>query len=217
MTMGDDVNNVKLGEYIRNSLRGAWEMARANPKAMDYFDLSSDGFWKSFWAIGVMAPVYILWVFFNLQADPQDHPDMIAYPLLSESIFFVFIMPFTAFVMIYFTRFMKISANYAAMVIAFNWVNALVFWIVTIMTIIMASGIIGGDIASIILLIVKFYFAAYVVWFTLKTSLSISGMLAIGVFLFVSLLNASVQLTLLMTFNPSYFDAIYAAINNQPA
>ncbi len=215
--MNDDGNSVKLSEYIRGSLRGAWEMARANPKAMDYFDLSSDGFWKSFWALGVMAPVYILWVFFNLQSDVATHPDMIAYPLLSESLFFAFILPFTAFVMVYFTRFMKISANYAAMVIAFNWVNALVYWIVTIMTIIMASGIIGGDVAFIIMLIVKFYFTAYVVWFTLKTSLNISGMLAIGVFLFVSLLNASVQLILLMTFNPTYFDAISAAINNQPA
>lgn len=215
--INEDEKNVKLSDYILRSLNGAWQMVRANPKAMDYFDLSSDGFWKSFWAIGVMLPVYILWVFFNLQADPEAHPDMITYPLLSESLFFIFILPFSAFVMIYFTKFMKIGENYAAMIIAFNWVSALVFWVVTILTIILASGLVGDGIATFILLVVKFYLTAYVVWFTIKISLNISGGLAIGVFLFISLLNASVQLLLLMTFNPTYFDAVYAAINNLPS
>ncbi len=210
-------NTLKLSDHILKSLRGAWELSRANPKAMQYFDLSSDGFWKSFWALGVMMPVYLLWAVFNIQTEPQTSGPMVSYPLLSESIFFLSILPITAFVMVYFTKFMKISENYALMVIAFNWVNALVFCLVTIATIILGTGLVGEGISFFILVMLKFYFTIYVVWFTLKISLGISGLLAAGVFLFISLLNACIQVLLLMVFNPDYFEAVFAAVNIQPA
>ena len=194
-------------------------LARANPEAMEHFDLSSDGFWKSFWAIAAMAPAFFLWAFFNMYGQTVEIQEgvKISYPLLSEAIFFLIALPFTAFVMVYFTKYMKISDRYASMVIAYNWTSAIVYLIMAVATVILLSGIIGTQVSSIILLLLRVYFGFYVFWLIFKTSLQISGFLAFGVLLFVKLLDASVQVIIFKIFNPEYFNAIFNAINSLPS
>ena len=194
-------------------------LARANPKAMEYFDLSSDGFWKSFWAIAAMAPAFLLWVFFNMHGQAVEIQEgvTISYPLLSETIFFLIALPFTAVVMVYFTKYMKISDHYASMVIVYNWTSAIVYLIMAVATVILLSGIISTQISSIILLLLRVYFGFYVFWFIFKTSLQVGGFLAFGVLLFIKLLDASVQVMIFKIFNPEYFNAIFNAINSLPS
>lgn len=214
-----DENHISLPNYIIRSLAGAWKLVLRNPKAMDYLDLSTDGFWKSFWALSVMLPAFILWVFFNLQGGAVQPPNgvEISYPLLSESAFFIVALPFTAIVMMYFTKYLKISEHYASMVIAYNWVNAISYVIMAVLTVILLSGVLGAQIAAIILMMLRFYFGFYVIWFTLKVSLQISSLLAVGVLIFIKLLETVTQVMIFKLFNPEYFDAIYNAINNPPA
>ena len=45
---------------INSSIYGAWRLARRDPGGMNYMNLSVDGFWRSFIAIGLSAPAYIL-------------------------------------------------------------------------------------------------------------------------------------------------------------
>lgn len=212
-------NEMTLPNYILNSLNGAWKLARATPNSMQYFDLSSDGFWKSFWAIAVMLPAFILWVLFNLQGGSQQIGDgvEISYPLLSESIYIILALPLTALVMAYFTKFMKISENFSSMVIAYNWVSAFIYIIMAVFTMILLSGFFGGQISVVILMMLRFYFGFYVLWFTLKSSLQISGLLAVGVLIFVKLLDTTMQVLLYKIFNPAYFDAVIYAASNPPS
>lgn len=214
-----DQNQISLPNYIVRSLAGAWKLVLRNPKAMDHLDLSTDGFWKSFWALSVMFPAFVLWVFFNLQGGTVQTPNgiEISYPLLSEGIFFVIALPFTAIVMAYFTKYLKISENYASMVIAYNWVNAITYVILAVLTVILLSGVLGTQIAAILLMMLRFFFGFYIIWFTLKISLQISGLLAVGVLIFVKLLETAAQVMIFKIFNPEYFDAIFNAINNPPA
>jgi hypothetical protein len=206
----DDEQNIKLSEYIKRSLKGAWELARANPNSMQFFDLTSDGFWKSFLALGVMAPVFILRAYYNMQGE-GDHP------IMSESIYFVISLPLTAFVMIYFTRFMKIAENYAPMVIAYNWVNAFIYCLLTIVSLALSLLLPESSGSSFMMLLLNSYFGLYVVWFMFKISLNIGGFLAAGVVLFSNLLNSVFQIILLMIFDPAIFEKIISQINNQPA
>lgn len=212
-------NEIPIGSYIQNSIKGAWKLIQANPKSMDYFDLSSDGFWKSFWAIAVMAPAFALWAFYQLQGGPQTISEgvEISYPILADGVFFVIALPMTAFIMAYFTKFMKIDANYASMVIAYNWMSALVYLIMAVLSIILTSGIISMEITSIMLVVLRFYFGFYVVWFTLKTSLQITGLLALGVLIFVKLFETLAQFLLIKAFNPELFELMTAGFNSQPS
>ena len=103
-------NQITIGSYIQYSLKAALKLVKLNPHSMEYFDLSSDGFWKSFWAIAVMVPGLVMVSMFQYQgvvnqASPEE---TMAYPFLSNVVFFSLALPFTAFVMAYFTKFMKI-------------------------------------------------------------------------------------------------------------
>ena len=47
-------------DEIARSLTGAWHLFLDRPDAMRYFDLSIEGFWRSFRAIVLLLPAYIL-------------------------------------------------------------------------------------------------------------------------------------------------------------
>jgi hypothetical protein len=47
-------------DEIVQSLTGAWRLFLDRPDAMRYFDVSVDGFWRSFAAVVLIAPAYIL-------------------------------------------------------------------------------------------------------------------------------------------------------------
>lgn len=201
---------MSLPNYILRSLSGAWNLVRANPKSMEHLDLSSDGFWKSFWALGVMTPAFLLEVIYGAQAE-------VSQPLATKLIYFVVSLPLTAVVMLYFTRFMKISTNYAPMVIAYNWLNAVSY------NILIAAGLIlnllapDSQVTGIVLLMFSVYFGLYVVWHTLKISLAISAILAVGVLLFVNIFNAVLQVLILQIFNPEVFDMLFNLASSQPS
>lgn len=203
-------NQMSLPNYILRSLSGAWKLVRANPKSMEYLDLSSDGFWKSFLALGVMTPAFLLEIIYGAQAE-------VSQPLATKLIYFVVSLPLTAIVMLYFTRFMKISTNYAPMVIAYNWLNAVSY------NILIAAGLIlnllapESQVTGIVLLMFSVYFGLYVVWYTLKISLAISAMLAVGVLLFVNVFNAVLQVLILQIFNPEVFDMLFNLASSQPS
>lgn len=214
-----DGNQITIGAYIQYSLKAALKLVKLNPHSMEFFDLSSDGFWKSFWAIAVMLPGLVLVSVFQYQgvADQSSPEEIMAYPFLSNVVFFFLALPFTAFVMAYFTKFMKISEHYASMVIAYNWMSALVYLIMSFMTVILGSGLLSNSIAGVILTVVGFYFSIYIHWFTFKVGLQISGALAVGVLIFIKLLDASLIVILFKIFNPEYFEMMMQAINNQPS
>ena len=45
---------------IERSLTGAWRLFLGKPDAMRFFDASVEGFWRSFGAIVLVAPLYAL-------------------------------------------------------------------------------------------------------------------------------------------------------------
>tara|TARA_R110002096_G_scaffold415163_1_gene616656 strand:+ start:43073 stop:43696 length:624 start_codon:yes stop_codon:yes gene_type:complete len=203
-------NEMSLPNYILKSMAGAWKLVSMNRNSMDYFDLSSDGFWKSFWALGVMVPAFLLEVIYGSQAE-------VSQPLATKSIYFVVSLPLMAIVMLYFTRFMKISINYAPMVIAYNWLNAMIYSILIAVGLILNLLAPESAVTGVVLLILSVYFGWYVVWHTLKISLAISGMLAVGVLLFVNFFNAVLQVLILKIFNPEVFDMLFNLASTQPS
>lgn len=212
-------NQITIVSYVQYSLRAALKLVKLNPHSMEFFDLSSDGFWKSFLAIAVMFPGLILVSVFQYQGivDSASPDESLPYPFLSNVVFFFLALPFTAFVMAYFTKFMKIEQNYASMVIAYNWMSALVYLIMAVITVILGSGLLSSNISGVILTIIGFYFSIYIHWFTFKLGLQISGALAIGVLIFVKLLDASLIVILFKILDPVYFELMMQAINNQPS
>lgn len=208
--MSNNNDIISLPNYIFRSLTGAWNLVRVNKNSMEHFDISSDGFWKSFWAIIVMLPIFLVGLIYGSGAEG-------AQPVVTESIFFLISLPMMALVMYYFTRFMKISDNYPSMIIASNWLTALNYNILVIAGLLLNLFLPNSEMALVIIYVLSFYFGLYVAWFMYKTSLNISGYLAVGVLLFDAVFSLTIRTILLKVFDPEVFERTFAAASNLPS
>jgi hypothetical protein len=116
-------------EEILRSLSAAWRLFLNQPAAMRDFDVSVDGFWRSFAAIGLIVPVYALTAIAEYQVMMSDAVadqnssgaafafdkmltlgvDWIALPILLAAL----------------ARPLGITRNYPAFVVARNWASVL--------------------------------------------------------------------------------------------
>lgn len=174
----------QLINYFMRSLTGAWEIIKLNPKGMDYFDKSADGFWKSFWAIALVAPIFLLSlsVSYDLAVE-QGH----IISRTAHIIDFILRLPLIAVGMIFFTRFLKIDTYYSNMIIAHNWLWVIANYIILPLSVLITRGILPPDMGTLGVMAVAIYLELYVTWFLFKHSLKISGWLAFGAMAFKAL------------------------------
>jgi hypothetical protein len=205
-----DEKQISLPNYIIYSLSAAWKLVQINPRAMEYFDLTSDGFWKSFWAIALIIPVFVLNIFYTQGAEvPQ--------PLFSSAIYYITALPLTAFVMYHFTKFMKIDEHYASMVIAYNWLSVVAFNIIEILTLLLITMIPTSTMVAPVIIAIRIYLGGYVGWFMFKKSLRISGGLAFGVLIFEVVFVYTYRAFLLRFLDPETFAYVSEVASNPPA
>ncbi|MBL4801671.1 MAG: hypothetical protein JKY45_07225 [Emcibacter sp.] len=186
-----------LINHFAQSLTGAWELVKLNPRAMDYFDKSADGFWKSFWAIALVAPVFFLGL--NISYDAavaQGHQ----ISLTAHVVEFLFRLPLIALVMIFFTRFLRIDAHYSDMIIAFNWLWVIANYILLPLSMLISMNILPIEVATLGVVAIAIYLELYVTWFLYKVSLKVSGWLAFGVMVFKALFTLSVMQVIIRVF-----------------
>ncbi|WP_321397120.1 hypothetical protein [Emcibacter sp.] len=192
---------------IASSLRAVWLLAQFDGRGMEMFDLSAEGFWKSFWAIVVAAPLAVLPALMGSNMAEEAGLQSAFWPSLVS--YFIH-LPFTAFIMIYFTRYMKIDANYAPMIIAYNWSTVIVYAVSLPLSLIIAGGVIGQEVGVVASMLIAGYIYCYR-WFVFKESLQISGWLAIGVLLFQQLAALLVDVVLIRLMVPGYFERLSQA------
>ncbi|NOZ42056.1 MAG: hypothetical protein GXP02_02655 [Alphaproteobacteria bacterium] len=185
-----------INHFIR-SIIGAWQLVKLNPRAMDYFDKSAEGFWKSFWAIPLVAPLFFLWVKVSYVKAVE-----LGYrgPIEANVLTFIVGLPLFALVMVLFTRFLKIDTHYSSMVIAYNWLSVVIYFITLPLDLLMRIGPMPINIAVLLTVAVIFYLRIYVTWFMFKQSLQVSSALAIGVLVFEFLFQLSVMAVFLRLF-----------------
>lgn len=110
-------------QYLSAGVYGAWRLAWADPRGLDYFDASERGFWQSFWAAAIAAPAYALIVGINLATPDELGGAQIdgARLLLVELI--AYVMGWTAFPLLMVTIAQKLGrdAQYARYIVASNW------------------------------------------------------------------------------------------------
>lgn len=109
---------------ISSSLYGAWRLIRLDDKAAKYFNLTIEGFWRSFFAAVISLPYFvvaILWLPREAIEAGMEVPD----PLLSTVAYLLSWMVFPA-VAIVFARMFELSQSYIGYIIAYNWAGALI-------------------------------------------------------------------------------------------
>ena len=150
-------------------------MFRLRAASIERFDLSVEGFWKSFFAAVLTLPAYILMLWIDSarsEASARDGGD-----LVGAFIFYLMgwiIFPLISLVL---TRFFDLGGRYVPLVVAHNWVSV---WLTAIFVAALVASLVVPPPIDRSLLLMALVGALYVQWFVIKAALLTTGLVALG-------------------------------------
>ena len=176
-------------EEVLSGLYGAYRLAWFDASGMAHFNLTVEGFWRSFFAAVLVAPAYAILVGMQLSAEAEEFNW--ALVLLTEGIGYVLAWSAFPLIAIVLTRLLGLDRNYVALIVAVNWSAVLqtgAFLAVVLLGLIMPQGL-GTFIVTIPTLAILTY-----QWFVIRTSLQSTGGIALMLLLIdlviTSMINA---------------------------
>jgi len=172
-------------DEISASLAAAARLFAQDPSGMRGFDLSVDGFFRSFRAIVLILPLLPIVLIAERQMilagrgmDPAAFPDVafVVWRVLFVAIDWVSL----PLLMLVILRDMRLGGRYVAFVVAHNWSQVLSAALLSIPWLAYGLGIIGATGAFFVQLVLIVVWARYA-WFVAKTSLGTTGVVAAGI------------------------------------
>ena len=174
-------------QEILASLYGAWRLACFDENGMNYFNISFEGFMRSFFAAVILAPLYMLSIghdFVNPEGGFSFWSALIH--LLTYGASWI-LFPLVAF---FATDLLNLGHRFTALVVAVNWSSVLIFGLLIISVGFVA--LVQQSLAELALIILTAGLIVYH-WFVIKTALGSTAAVAIAFVLFNFLLGAMLQ------------------------
>jgi hypothetical protein len=182
-------------EEIVRSLTGAWDLFRDRPDAMRYFDVSVEGFWRSFGAIVLIVPLYVITVIAERQvlvADP------IVAATLSDPAFFLakafaLCLDWVALpvILALAARPLGVERSYSAYIVARNWGAVIAISPFALVALLFALGVLGMDMTNYLSLAALFIILRYN-YLIARRALGASVGLAVAIIVFDLFLSLSI-------------------------
>ena len=145
---------IALAEAARG-IYGAWRLAHLDPGGHRWFDLTPEGVIRSFWAMAIAAPAFLLTASLRLAVaiDPDSaEAAMLAAPdpvrvMVVESI--AFVVAWTAFPLIAhrLCALVDRAPRFGALVVATNWGNVLSSWVYAATLLVALGGVLPDALA----------------------------------------------------------------------
>ena len=137
------------------SIHGAWRIALMDRNALSYFDVTIDGFWRSFVALGVVAPMYIGFLILSHGKSqgmelPAEALPALEWYIIVKLVAFTAVWLIFAAVMVPISRLLDLSDNYVQYIIVWNWSNVLSMAVILPAVLLFLSGAIAGQAAAMI-------------------------------------------------------------------
>jgi hypothetical protein len=186
---------IVTADEVNRSFRGTIELLHSRSEGLKSFDMSERGFWRSFSAIWLTLPAYIVSLAFERMRLGLVQPDRSLLDnvwvdlvvALGHAASFV-VLPLA---MIWITRSFNLTKAYVPFVIVTNWVTAMGLLVLSLPAMLLLLGWATPALASIFSLA----FAVIIVrmqWFATKATLGISSLPAFGIVLLGIVLNSCV-------------------------
>lgn len=181
--------------YVQRSFDAVVRLALRDTQALSRLDLTADGFFRSFAALVVGAPIYIGcmagWLhlqFMVLAKNPNYQPedfDWTAKDLATHVL--LYLVLWTAFPVVIFLalRFLRLTAGFSALIIAYNWSSLLVMSLFAIPFALLGVGLIDPY-SALAFLFTSFGFVLYYRFYVAMVALQSDATVAMA----VSILNA---------------------------
>ena len=176
-------------QEILNSIYGAYLLARMDGAGAGHFNLSVDGFWRSFFAAVLVAPGYALLVAERLSGQPEevDGGRVFLVHTIAYALSWI-VFPLAALVLTYL---LNVTRNYVALIVMVNW--AAVIQIVVFLAAIAVSAILPPVLAGLLLTLVTVAILFYQ-WFVTRTALQTTGGIAFALVLLDLVLNTTINI-----------------------
>jgi hypothetical protein len=185
--------------YMSRSIDAAFDLVVRNPRAWEKFDLTAEGFYRSFAAFLIVAPMNIATDLIVVQLAAaerlrQNKAAADATYYMSDAVFSTVALGLQwmlfPLAMLFLLRFLGYGQRYAALVIAHNW-GSVVVWLFNMPAFLLfAAGIVTSDQAislNLIVLGLTLYYRFYIA----QTALDAPWTLAAGITMIDFLLRAN--------------------------
>ena len=174
---------------IQRSLTGAWRMFLGRPDAMRAFDTSNDGFWRSFQAIVLIAPLYALTAIADWRATLAAVPPDSELPFGPDAFWFSKALLLgldwvtLPILLAWLGGFLGIKQRYAAYIVARNWSTVVAVAPFGAVALLDLLGLLPGD-AVLIPSLVALVFALRLSYMVARTALAAPVEIAVGYVVF---------------------------------
>ena len=163
-------------EEITSSVYGAFLLARRDARGMGFFEISIDGFWRSFFAAAIVAPIHIIIV--SLHA-PAAAEVSFAWQFVVETIRYGLEWATFPVIMVVVARLMDLSHLYVAYIVAYNWSKVLIYSLWLPLFAIEATQLLPAWLTSV-LMIAVFVAIMYYLWFITCTALRLAWYIGVA-------------------------------------
>jgi hypothetical protein len=185
---------IVTADEVNRSFKGAIHLLNSRSEGLKSFDMSERGFWRSFAAIWLTLPAYIISLAIarmRLGAVPDgallDNLWVDAVVALGHVGGYI-ALPLA---MVFVARSFRLSSRYVPFVIVTNWISVIGLLVLSVPAMLLLLGWATPSLASLFSLA----FAVILVriqWFATKETLGLSSISALGIVLFGILLNSGV-------------------------
>lgn len=160
-----------------SSLYGAFRLAQGDAKGLAFFNVSTEGFWRSFAAALLIAPPFIILLGVRHVVSDSE----IALLRYSSIHTLSYIISWLAFPLLvfYLTDMIDKSQRFIRYIVVYNWTSVLQNLLYLPFAILVEAHLIQGSLTTLIGLILLGVVLLYT-WFITKSALEISNLLAFG-------------------------------------
>lgn len=183
---------ISLADVMR-SLYGAYRLALFDQSGHAFFDNTVTGFWRSFQAALLVAPLFLLLIIARYSADQIEAP-LIRYISVELSAYTLSWLVFP-FVMEWLTQTLNCRDKYIGFIVAYNWAMVPQYMIFGIIILLGLVGLIPADLAdslALILLMWTFVFNGFIA----KSALDVPVGTAAGIVFLDFLLGLTLDLVI---------------------
>ncbi len=186
---------IVTADEVNRSFRGTLDLLHSRAEGLKSFDMSERGFWRSFAAIWLTLPAYVVSLAFERLRLGLLRPDhsLLDNIWIDLVVALGHVAGFVALplAMIWITRSLNLTKAYVPFVIVTNWITVMGLLVLSLPAVLLLLGWATPSLASVFGLA----FAVIIVrmqWFATKATLGVSGLLAFGIVLLGIVLNSCV-------------------------
>jgi hypothetical protein len=190
---------IVTADEVNRSFRGTLDLLNSRAEGLKAFDMSERGFWRSFAALWLTLPAYVVSLAFERLRLGLLQPDrsLLDNFWVDLVVAFGHVAGFLALpvAMIWIARWFRLEKAYVPFVIVTNWISVIGMLVLSMPAMLMLLGWAPPGLASLFSLA----FAVIIVrvqWFATKSTLSLANLPALGVVVLGIVLNSFVGIAM---------------------